>query len=148
MRVVLEVEKGKDAGATHELGLRSYRVIGRAGGAEVTVQLAPEGDRILEPDDLARVEAHLARRGSAPPADEDPKPRIGSFKRERDVLLDDEKVSRTHAMIFLDEEGPSIVDLVSTNGTLVNGRSVRDRDLASGDLINIGKTRFLVRILA
>ena len=77
----------------------------------------------------------------------DPKPRIGSFRRERDVLLDDEKVSRTHAMVFLDEEGASIVDLVSTNGTLVNGRRVRDKDLAPGDLINIGKTRFLVRIL-
>lgn len=147
MRVVLEVEKGKDVGASYELGLRSYRVLGRSGGADVTVQLAPEGDRILEPDDLQRVEAHLSRRGSTP-VEEEPKPRIGSFRRERDLLLDDEKVSRTHAMVFLDEEGPSIVDLVSTNGTLVNGRRVRDRDLASGDLINIGKTRFIVRILA
>lgn len=146
MRVVLEVEKGKAVGESHEIGVRSYRAIGREGGADITVQLSTEGDRILEPDDLQRVEAHLARRGSAPPED-DPKPRIGSFKRERDILLDDEKVSRTHAMIFLDEEGPSIVDLVSTNGTLVNGRRVRDRDLASGDLINIGKTRFIVRIL-
>jgi pSer/pThr/pTyr-binding forkhead associated (FHA) protein len=146
MRVVLEVEKGAEVGVSHELEARAYRVIGREGGADITVQLSTEGDRILEPEDLRRVEVHLARRQPTP-SETDPRPRIGSFRRERDVLLDDEKVSRTHAMVFLDEEGPSIVDLVSTNGTLVNGKRVRDRDLASGDLINIGKTRFLVRIL-
>ena len=79
-------------------------------------------------------------------ADDSEKMRIGSFRRGRDILLDDEKISRTHAMVFVDEQGPSIVDLISTNGTLVNGQKISDADLTDGDVINIGKTRFIVRV--
>lgn len=143
MKVFVEVDKGPSRGTRYEIDVRSYRAIGRAGGKDVTVQLEAEGDRILDPEDLERVEAHLARRRSdAPPGHE--KTRIGAFRRGRDILIDDEKVSRTHAMIFVDEEGPSVVDLLSTNGTLVNGERVSDAELREGDLIHVGKTRFVV----
>ena len=48
--------------------------------------------------------------------------------------------------MFVDEDGPSVVDLLSTNGTLVNGTKVGDADLHDGDIINVGKTRFVVHI--
>jgi len=143
MKVVVEVDKGANQGTRYEIEVRSYRAIGRAGGKDVTVQLSSEGDRILDADDLRRVEEHLAAR-NRPPSDDAEKLRIGAFRRGRDILVDDEKVSRTHAMVFVDEEGPSIVDLLSTNGTLVNGKKVGDADLRDGDIINIGKTRFIV----
>lgn len=113
----------------------------------MTVTLSTEGDRALDPDDQARLEEHLERRGQGG-EETDAKPRIGAFRREHDILIDDDKVSRTHAMIFLDDDGPSIVDLESTNGTRVNGEKVRDADLGDGDIINIGKTRFSVRFEA
>ncbi|MFO0728806.1 MAG: FHA domain-containing protein [Myxococcota bacterium] len=147
MRVVLEVEKGPNKGARYEIGLRAYRAIGRGGQVgEITMDLGvPPGERSLDAEDIARVEEHLARRraGTEPPGE---RLRIGSFLRERDILLDDDKVSRTHAMLFLDEVGPSLVDLLSTNGTLVNGNKIADTDLADGDIIHIGKTRFIVSL--
>jgi pSer/pThr/pTyr-binding forkhead associated (FHA) protein len=145
MRVVLEVDKGPSAGMRFELTENSYRAVGRAGGAEVTVQLSQAGDVSLDPDDVAVVEAHLAKR--KPSAREGGEAlRIGGFRRGRDVLLDDDKISRTHAMFFLDEEGASVVDLLSTNGTHVNGKRISDADLHEGDVVNIGKTRFIVHL--
>lgn len=147
MQVILEVEKGPNSGTRYELPLNQYRAVGRAGHAEVTMQFDENGDRALDPDDLRHVEEHLRRR--APAQDEAPLGvRIGAFRRGRDILLDDVKISRTHAMFFLDDAGASVVDLLSTNGTLVNGRRTGDADLRDGDIVNLGKTRIVVHIEA
>jgi pSer/pThr/pTyr-binding forkhead associated (FHA) protein len=145
MKVVVEVDKGPSRGTQYEIGVRSYRALGRAGGKDVTVQLTEEGDAVLDADDIERVEEHLARRGRPAP-EESERLRIGSFHRGRDIMVEDEKVSRTHAMIFVDEEGVSIVDLLSTNGTHVNGRRVGDADLNDEDIVHVGKTRFIIRV--
>jgi hypothetical protein len=146
MKVILEVDKGPNRGTRYELAMRSYRAVGRAGGQEVTVQLSKEGDHPLEADDLRVVEQHLAKRDKhESPGDGADNLRIGAYRRGRDILLDDDKISRKHAMFFLDDDGPSVVDLLSTNGTHVNGVRVNDADLTVGDIVNIGKTRFIVR---
>ncbi len=145
VKVILEIDKGPGTGTQYELLLQGYRAVGRAGGALVTEQFTTSGDRPLDPDDLACVEAHLARR-SPPNREGKPDLRIGAFKRGRDVLLDDDKISKTHAMFFLDDLGPSVVDLFSTNGTHVNGKRIADADLADGDIVNLGKTRFVIRL--
>lgn len=145
MKVVLEVEKGKNQGSRYELAVRGYRAIGRAGSVgEHTMDLSAPGEHALDPDDLARVEQHLARRVAGEPHPE--RLRIGAFARGRDIALDDNKVSKNHAMLFVDDDGPSIVDMLSTNGTHVNGKKVADADLRDGDVINIGKTRFTVHV--
>ena len=148
MKVTLEVDKGPNRGTKYELEVRGYRAVGRASGPEVTVQLSKEGDRSLEPDDIRVVEEHLAKRGKKDDSDPDEAGnlRIGAYRRGRDILIDDDKISRKHAMFFLDDDGPSVVDLLSTNGTHVNGKKVDDSDLSDGDIVNIGKTRFIVRI--
>jgi hypothetical protein len=69
------------------------------------------------------------------------------WKETGRLLLDDDKISRTHAMFFLDEDGASVVDLLSTNGTHVNGERITDADLHEGDIVNIGKTRFIVHLV-
>jgi len=61
-----------------------------------------------------------------------------------DITLLDEGISREHAIIECDEDeaGFSIEDLQSTNGTKVNGKRVRTCQLADGDEVWIGQTRF------
>ncbi|MEA2209878.1 MAG: hypothetical protein QOF54_2355, partial [Solirubrobacteraceae bacterium] len=58
-----------------------------------------------------------------------------------DIVLDDRNVSRRHAEIR--RRGPVVVliDLDSTNGTIVNGRRVREHPLADGDRITVGNSR-------
>jgi hypothetical protein len=60
---------------------------------------------------------------------------------ECDIVLADTKVSRRHAEVRRDGAGAvAVVDLNSTNGTLVNGAGVRERPLNDGDEITVGAT--------
>ena len=61
-----------------------------------------------------------------------------------DITLLDEGISREHALVLFDEDGPGYVieDLQSTNGTKVNGKRVRSASLVEGDQIQIGQTFF------
>ncbi|TWU30991.1 ATP-binding protein [Novipirellula artificiosorum] len=64
--------------------------------------------------------------------------RIGRDKSSTIQLLDTE-ASRSHAEIHIDPGGRcELVDLESSNGTLVNGLKVRRQRLASGDRLEIG----------
>ncbi|MEZ4362319.1 MAG: AgmX/PglI C-terminal domain-containing protein [Kofleriaceae bacterium] len=63
------------------------------------------------------------------------------------LKLDDETVSRTHAIIEVN--GPtdvSIIDLGSTKGTFVNGQRVNKAKLQTGDNILVGDTRIELAI--
>jgi pSer/pThr/pTyr-binding forkhead associated (FHA) protein len=57
------------------------------------------------------------------------------------ILAEDEKVSRVHARLDWDGEGWVLVDLDSTNGTLVNGEAIKEHRLQPGDVIEIGDTK-------
>ena len=50
-------------------------------------------------------------------------------------------------MVEVDEKGAVLRDLASRNGTKVSGRPVTAVQLADGDLIVAGETRFLVKIV-
>ena len=54
------------------------------------------------------------------------------------LVLEDPNVSRNHAEIRPHGTGFKLVDLGSTNGTLVNGERVGERQLRDGDLIEFG----------
>lgn len=56
------------------------------------------------------------------------------------IVLDDPNASRRHAELTRREDGWWIVDLGSTNGTLVNGSLVKERRLEPGDQLQIGST--------
>jgi pSer/pThr/pTyr-binding forkhead associated (FHA) protein len=59
---------------------------------------------------------------------------------ESDVVVDDPGASRQHARIRSSNGEFVLTDLGSTNGTLVNDESVRERVLEDGDRIMIGET--------
>ena len=68
---------------------------------------------------------------------------------QADLQLDDESVSRRHAIFRIDEdEAPSVEDLASRNGTFVNDRRIAGRAaLSLGDCVALGATQLtLIRV--
>ena len=59
---------------------------------------------------------------------------------ESAVMVTDPNASRRHAEIRRVGNDVVVVDLNSTNGTRVNGATIRERKLADGDQIVIGTT--------
>lgn len=59
---------------------------------------------------------------------------------ENDVVLADLAISRKHFLVVRDKQRCLLRDTGSGNGTLVNGRQVREVELAEGDEIEIGET--------
>jgi len=60
---------------------------------------------------------------------------------ECDVAVSDPNVSRKHAEVRRQGTGFVVVDLGSTNGTRVNGATVKERLLNNGDEITVGATK-------
>jgi two-component system NtrC family sensor kinase len=59
------------------------------------------------------------------------------------IRLHDTEVSRNHAEIIRRGDTYQVRDLGSSNGTFVNGRAINERDLITGDQIQIGRTTLL-----
>jgi pSer/pThr/pTyr-binding forkhead associated (FHA) protein len=69
---------------------------------------------------------------------------IGSGRHtDSDIFLDDVTVSRRHAVFRRGQQGYSVVDVGSLNGTYVNGAITDAAELHSGDEVQIGKFRFV-----
>jgi pSer/pThr/pTyr-binding forkhead associated (FHA) protein len=132
--VDLVATEGPDKGMRYSVEEGTYRVVARmADERQSTLQMTPDGDRALDREQEQLVDQYLANRT-----------RTQFKKRGPDIVLRDQSVSRTHAMIFVDKDGASLVDLMSTNGTKLNGNAVRDVALREGDVIHIGKTKMRV----
>ncbi|MFQ5876369.1 MAG: FHA domain-containing protein [Acidobacteriota bacterium] len=69
---------------------------------------------------------------------------IGTYtigRKECDIVLSDDKVSRKHAAVIIAREGQyAVSDLASRNGTFVNGARLTRRNLQHNDLIRVGDT--------
>jgi DNA-binding NtrC family response regulator len=63
-----------------------------------------------------------------------------------DLVLDDSSVSRQHLQIEQTPSGWRVKDLQSTNGTLLDGTSVRDADLKHGAVLQVGATRLAFEV--
>jgi hypothetical protein len=59
-------------------------------------------------------------------------------QRACDIFVDDANISRRHAQLGFNGRDWEVKDLGSTNGTSVNGRSVAQTRLRSGDCITVG----------
>ena len=61
---------------------------------------------------------------------------------QNDIVIDSLTVSRCHAVLLYDAAGMRLIDLESTNGTLVNGVPARPDEpvrLNNGNIIQIGQ---------
>jgi hypothetical protein len=56
-----------------------------------------------------------------------------------DLRLDEDSVSRRHAILVFRRSGARILDDRSSNGTFVNGRRVTQADLHDGDVLVLGR---------
>jgi len=63
------------------------------------------------------------------------------------LRLWDNKVSRQHCKIVLEERGAVVIDLDSSNGTFVNEEQIERAELKDGDLLRVGNTVFRVRYM-
>jgi pSer/pThr/pTyr-binding forkhead associated (FHA) protein len=59
------------------------------------------------------------------------------------LRLNDERVSRFHAKVQIEDGDIILTDLDSTNGTRVNGSAIQIRRLRAGDQVSIGRTMLL-----
>lgn len=135
--VDLVAVEGPDKGMRFTIEENTYRVLARAADERSsTLQMTLDGDRALDREQEQLVDDMLAARGRGT--------RTQFKKRGPDIVLRDGSVSRTHALVFVERAAISVVDLMSTNGTKVNGALVKDVDLAEGDVIHIGKTKLRV----
>lgn len=142
-RATFRVAEGRDAGMTFHLEQGTCRAIGRSTvdpdrTAVFSVDIAhalDEGTKSLILQYIGRQFAKKAGAGGRTGADG-----LGVFRRASDVALSDPSLSRLHAMIFSDGEHVAILDLVSKNGTYVNGSEVESHMLEKGDVIEIGDT--------
>lgn len=56
-----------------------------------------------------------------------------------DLHLDEDSVSRRHAILVYSRAGVRVLDDRSSNGTFVNGRRVVQADLQNGDVLVLGR---------
>ena len=137
---MFRVLEGSRAGDAIALTQGTCRLVGRHLAEDDTLLLQRDGRRKLDDGAVTRIEELLAvGKGDGGGG-------LASFDRGDDILLGDEAISRAHAMLFFDPQGVGIVDLASTNGTLVNGKSVSAAKLRSGDALEIGNTKLSVEI--
>jgi hypothetical protein len=87
-----------------------------AGGAEVAGTAPPEPLRLPE-----NLDAVIVGRSSS-----------------CDVRLSDQSVSRRHAQLRRQDDGWRVVDLLSTNGTFLNGRQISSAVAFPGDQLGFG----------
>jgi Nif-specific regulatory protein len=64
---------------------------------------------------------------------------------DADIRLIDKNLSGLHCSFIVDEKGTQLLDLDSTNGTLVNGKPIKKRTLRNDDVISIGNMKIIYK---
>jgi pSer/pThr/pTyr-binding forkhead associated (FHA) protein len=64
-----------------------------------------------------------------------------------DIVLDHPTVSRHHTAVHSHEDGFTVVDAGSANGTYLNDRQVKLADITHGDQLTVGPFRFQFEIV-
>lgn len=138
-----------------ELGLDHCLLVGRAvylePNTDITFVGIPQENRVvLNQQTRVLIDRFL---GQKPSQRQDfgleglplhPNQYLGSFEREPDLLLDDKSVSRAHAIFYHHQEGLWLLDLVSKNGSFVNGREIERVKLKHDDVIHLGHAQFRI----
>jgi hypothetical protein len=111
--------------STHAISSTEAMSLGHSPGAElILLEDGQERDRIS----ITRTPVTIGRLSS------------------NDVVLSDSNVSRRHAELRSERGRWSIVDLGSTNGTVVNGKLAKEHQLRNGDRITFGTSELEFRV--
>jgi hypothetical protein len=62
-----------------------------------------------------------------------------------DIVINEQTVTKNHAIIRIDNSKIEIEDLGSTNGTFVNGERIRKMELRHGDKIKLGQVELTLK---
>ncbi len=68
-------------------------------------------------------------------------------KEDCDIRLDEPSVSSTHAKVVYSEEQWKVINLLSSNGTFVNGDKVSESDVFPGDRIRFGGVELMYTLV-
>lgn len=144
------IKKGKDIGTHFRLQSGTCRAIGRRLEDSVQTQVFNVDFTMTLDDHTKKLISNYLSKTTGKQKKKLTKKEegsLGSFKRLPDLILNDTAVSRLHAMIFYDESGQTgVLDLVSKNGTFVNGREVETCLLKPNDEIIIGDTKIVLSL--
>lgn len=145
-KATFKIVQGSDAGLTFQVEQRTCRAVGR-GETDLNKTMMFNVDLALSLDEGTKTlvlqyiqKQFRAAKGQLQAAGGD---HLGLFRRAPDIVLTDHSLSRLHAMVFADEGQVGILDLVSKNGTFVNGQEVESRLLQKGDAIEMGETKII-----
>ena len=61
------------------------------------------------------------------------------------IVIDDTSISHEHAQINIKPEGVSLTNLMSTNGTKVNGADITSAQLKDGDVVRLGRVSMVYK---
>jgi len=145
-KVSFKVVQGADAGLTFQLEQKTCRAIGR-GETDLNKTMMFNVDLALSLDEGAKnlilkyIQKQFKAARQMPQAEA--ADQLGLFRRAPDIILTDHSLSRLHAMIFTDDGQVGILDLVSKNGTFINGVEVESHILQKGDMIEMGETKIV-----
>src|SRR5262245_39803699 len=67
--------------------------------------------------------------------------RIGRANENNELVLNDEKISRWHAVLRKNKNSYTLTDLHSVNHTLVNDQQITEQKLRNSDIIGVGSYR-------
>lgn len=143
-RLGFRITAGPDVQMAFQLEQGTCRAIGRAAGdPQRTAVFTVDVTLGLEEQVQSLVLRYIASQFQGGTGVQGEGERLGQFRRAPDVVLTDPGLSRLHAMVFAHESGVGVLDLVSKNGTYVNGREVESAILKRGDVIVVGETKIV-----
>ena len=143
----IEVVEGHNKGLIFKMPKGSCRAIGRALEDVERTQLIDEHAVIGLDDSTKQIILNYItqQQGEGGPVESAMSSDLGSFQRLPDLSLTDNSISRLHAMLFHGSGGLGILDLVSKNGTFVNGVEIESKFLSSADIVTIGHSKLRLR---
>ena len=147
-RATLTVVSGPNSGDTVSIEKGTCRLVGRHLSESETAMIDRDGNRIIDASSCQIISEHLNEKAPNMGATAQPAPDFNAdvFDRGPDVILSDDSISRAHAMLFFEDTGFGIIDLASTNGSIINTEKVTSALANDGDTIILGGTEFEVSI--
>lgn len=146
-KVHFKIIAGPDRDTEFDLEMGLCRALGRAlGDTNKTAIINVDWALSLDEETKGLILQYISQQFRKPSLQQETPGKtneLGNFKRGPDIVFKDQTLSRLHAMIFFDVVGIGILDLVSKNGTFVNGQEIESCLLKKGDTIELGETKIV-----